>query len=280
MKKFWIIIILIVVLLLALIIGNAIYCNNNFEIKTYKFKTNKLNTKFKIVFITDLHDKKYGEDNKQLVDAVKNQNPDFIAVGGDMVTRTNDNCQNMSQILPELAKIAPTYCVLGNHERDMMDKIDFAKEINSTGAVLLDNALIEFEKNGEKLIIGGLSDYPFYESYAPDYNTPERYFWDEFNLKADKKQYTILLHHQPEYIADKLSDTDIDLVICGHTHGGLIQIPFIGGLIAPNQGLFPKYDLGEYDLGKTKMIVSSGLGSSHFVPRINNCAELTVIEIN
>ena len=101
---------------------------------------------------------------------------------------------------------------------------------------------------------------------------------EEFAEKA-KNNFTILLHHQPEYIAEDAKKTDIDLIVCGHTHGGQIQLPFIGGVIAPNQGLFPKYDKGEFDLDGTKMIVCAGLSNTVFIPRINNQVEIGVVTV-
>ena len=89
-----------------------------------------------------------------------------------------------------------------------------------------------------------------------------------------------MLNHEPEYISNILNDSNIDLVFCGHTHGGLVRIPFVGGMYAPNQGWFPKYDKGEFDFENTKMIITAGLGNSNFLPRINNCAEICVININ
>ena len=279
MKKFKIIIISFIIIFVVCLLINGIYCTNTLEIKKYNYKTEKLNTKLRIVFISDLHNKEFGEKNRDLVNKIKEQSPDFIAVGGDMVTRYFDDDSVMEELFSQISDIAPTYCVLGNHERDLSDKLDFKNDINNTGALLLDNELIEFEKNREKILIGGLSDFPYYEFDAPDYETPERYFWDNFCEKS-KNNFSILLHHQPEYIGDIAKDSNIDLILCGHTHGGLIQIPFIGGLFAPNQGLFPKYDKGEFNFNDTKMIVSSGLGNSNPVPRINNCAEITVVDIN
>ena len=137
---------------------------------------------------------------------------------------------------------------------------------------------IKFTKNGKSVLIGGMSDYPYYEFYTPDDDVPSRTLWEEFAEKA-KNNFTILLHHQPEYIAEDAKKTDIDLIVCGHTHGGQIQLPFIGGVIAPNQGLFPKYDKGEFDLDGTKMIVCAGLSNTVFIPRINNQVEIGVVTV-
>ena len=221
----------------------------------------------------------YAEDSN-LAELVKEQNPDFIAVCGDMVNRGDPDTTKMKDVLEKLSKIAPTYCCLGNHERDNAAKFgtDFKSETNSTGAVLLDNEYIKFTKNGKSVLIGGMSDYPYYEFYTPDDDVPSRTLWEEFAEKA-KNNFTILLHHQPEYIAEDAKKTDIDLIVCGHTHGGQIQLPFIGGVIAPNQGLFPKYDKGEFDLDGTKMIVCAGLSNTVFIPRINNQVEIGVVTV-
>ena len=124
-----------------------------------------------------------------------------------------------------------------------------------------------------------MSDFPYYDFNAPDFDTPERYFWDDFK-ESSKDCYSILLHHQPEYLESIMQDSNVDLVMCGHTHGGAIQIPFVGGVFAPNQGFFPKYDKGEFDFYDTKMIVSAGLGDAYPILRLNNCPEISVVEIN
>lgn len=279
MKKILIPMLIIVAVIAVLLIINGIYCDNNIKVTNYNIKNTKSDAKLRFVIISDLHNKEFGKNNKELIDLVKAQNPDFIAVCGDMVVRGNPDTGVMRSVLFQLKDIAPTYCCLGNHELDSAAEIDFNTEINSTGAVLLDNQIIEFAKDNQTVIIGGLSDYPFYDFTAPEYNTPEHYCWDEMNEKAEN-QFSILLHHQPEYIADNASDSNIDVIACGHTHGGQIQIPFIGGLIAPNQGFFPKYDKGIYEFGDTKIIVSTGLGNNSFVPRINNQVEICVVDVS
>lgn len=278
MKKLKYILISILALFAVFLLINGIYCTNTVKVNHYSIKSNKQSPKLHFVFLSDLHSKEFGKNNSTLISKIKAQSPDFIAVGGDMMIRYSNDYSVMKNLLSQLAEIAPVYCVLGNHERDTADKTVFKSEINSTGALLLDNTDIEFEKDGQKVLIGGLTDYPYYEFEDPDYDTPDRYFWDEFNKKSEN-QYSILLHHQPEYIANKAEDSNIDLILCGHTHGGLIQIPFFGGVIAPNQGLFPKYDKGEFDFGDTKMIISAGLGSAYPVLRINNCAEICAVDV-
>ncbi len=278
MKRFFIITIIVICIIAVAILLNGVYCNNTLEISNYEIKNNKNSAKLHFVFISDLHNKEFGDNNADLVNKIKEQNPDFITLGGDFVTKefVDDTC--LKNLLTHLVKIAPTYCVLGNHELGLLDELDIKSDINNTGAILLDNESIVFEKDGEKVSIGGLSDFPYYEFNAPDYDTAERYFWEEY-ANSQNDAFAILLHHQPEYIGSLLKESSVDLVLCGHTHGGLVRIPFIGGLIAPNQGFFPKYDKGEFDFNESTMIVSAGLGNSNFLPRINNCAEIMVVDV-
>lgn len=279
MKKTLKIITLSLLALAVTSIVYGLYCSNTIKIKNYSISTDKLNTSTKFVFISDLHCKEYGDKNSELVSKIKEQCPLFIAVGGDMVNKYSSDDHVMRELLPQLADIAPTYCILGNHELILKDEINFKNDINSTSAKLLDNEMVTIEANGEKILLGGMSDFPYYEFNAPDYDTPERYFWDDFKDKS-KNGYSILLHHQPEYLESIMQDSNVDLVMCGHTHGGAVQIPFIGGLFAPNQGFFPKYDKGEFDLYDTKMIISAGLGDAYPVLRLNNFPEINVVEIN
>ena len=274
MKIFLIILITILAISAILLVINGIYCNNTLEVINYRLTSDKLETKLHFVVIADQHNKEFGENNSELVAKIKEQNPDFIAVCGDMVTRYITDDSVMKAFLSQASQIAPTYCVLGNHERDLSDRIDFAAEYNGTGAVLLDNESIRFEKDGESVLIGGLSANPDIED-----NVEERDFLENFK-ELSASSYSILLNHQPEYVENITDGSSVDLVLCGHTHGGLVRIPFIGGVIAPNQGLFPKYDKGEFDFDDTKMIITSGLSNSNPVPRINNCAEITVIDVN
>lgn len=279
MKKTLKIIILSLLALAVTSIIYGLYCSNTIKIKNYSISTDKLNSSAKFVFISDLHCKEYGDKNSELVSKIKEQNPLFIAVGGDMVNKYSSDDHVMRGLLPQLANIAPTYCILGNHELILKDEIDFKNDINSTGAKLLDNEMVTIETNGEKFLLGGMSDFPYYDFNAPDYDTPERYFWEDFKDKS-KNGYSILLHHQPEYLESIMQDSNVDLVMCGHTHGGAVQIPFAGGVFAPNQGFFPKYDKGEFDLYDTKMIISAGLGDAYPVLRLNNCPEISVVQIN
>ena len=167
----------------------GVYCDNTIAITNYCVNNTKNDAKLKFVVITDLHNKEYGEKNADLAELVKEQNPDFIAVCGDMVNRGDPDTTKMKDVLEKLSKIAPTYCCLGNHERDNAAKFgtDFKSETDSTGAVLLDNEYIKFTKNGKSVLIGGMSDYPYYEFYTPDDDVRQ----ERCGKNLPKKQRTI-----------------------------------------------------------------------------------------
>ena len=264
------------IIIFILIIAECIQSNYFLTVNEYSFNSKKITDDICIVYISDLHNKEFGENNSDLIKIISEQNPDFIAVGGDMVTRTYANDDVMKNLLTRITEIAPVYCCMGNHERDLSTSLDIKSDIENCGAILLDNEYTNFTtKSGENILIVGISDYPYAE-------TEENEFWRKFKESEEyaKGNYTLLLHHQPEYTPSLLTDSKIDLALCGHTHGGLVQIPLLGGVIAPNQGLFPEYDKGVFEFGNSSMIVSSGLGVSNPVPRFNNPPEVSVIKLN
>lgn len=278
MKKFTVFI--YTAILLFVICGCIIINSENcIAIHNYNLKAGKLNTTAKFVLISDLHNKEFGKDNQKLVEVIKGEKPDFIAVCGDMVSEGNKTREPITKLLSRLCDIAPVYYALGNHERSYYDYEGLVKDIESRGAVLLDNEMVSFDLGEEKITIGGITDFPYYEFDAPDYDNESRYFLDSF-IRQEKENYSILLAHQPELYFWGLDEKDIDLMVSGHTHGGLVSLPFMGGLCAPNQGWFPEYDMGYYSSGTANMIVTSGLGNDIFIPRFNNPPEVCVININ
>lgn len=278
MKKTTGVIVYAVIMLAAVLGCVALNSSDGLTFNNYNLKTDKLKGSVKFVLISDLHNKEFGEDNERLVSAVRRQEPDFIAICGDMVTETEATRKPVVKLLPKLCEIAPVYYALGNHERYYCDLEGLIEDIKSSGAVLLDNEMTSFYIGGESITVGGLTDFPYYEYYAPDYDNEQRRFLDSFIAQEDEN-YSILLAHQPEFYFWGLEDKDIDLMLCGHTHGGIIRLPFIGAVYAPNQGLFPQYDMGYYS-GTANMLITSGLGNSVPLPRFCNPPEICVVSIN
>lgn len=224
----------------------------------------------KIALVTDLHNHEYGENNIELLNMIRDAKPDIIAVVGDIVYKKSEDTSVMEAFLSDVKNIAPTYCCLGNHELSLISKgIDIKGLILKTGVTLLDNETEFIEINGNRIAIGGLT-------FNPDYGTPSLEYLEKF---ASVDDYKILLCHYPEY-QWQFMKKDIDLALCGHFHGGLVRIPGLGGLFAPTQGFFPDYTEGVHEINGNHLVVSRGLGSSSFVPRINNPTELVFVNVN
>lgn len=241
----------------------------NLGITEYTISDEKIANPIKIAVVADLHNHEYGDGNCELLAIIRDAKPDIIAVVGDVVYKKSEDTSVMERFFTGLKDIAPTYCCIGNHELALMGNgVDIKGIIDRTGVKVLDTETEMIEINGNQVAIGGLT-------YNPDYRTPSIEYLEEFeSLDA----YKILLCHYPEY-QWQFMEKDIDIALCGHLHGGLIRIPGVGGLFAPTQGFFPDYTEGVHEKNGTQMVVSRGLGSSSFIPRVNNPAEMVFVSI-
>ena len=146
------------------------------------------------------------------------------------------------------------------------------------GVIVLENQKVEITRDGEAITLMGIDDPSFQESYL--FGDAEGVTKQAIeSLQRESDGYTILLSHRPE-LFDLYVDTEMDLVFSGHAHGGQFRLPFIGGLVAPNQGFFPKYDAGLFSEENTTMIVSRGVGNSIVPLRFNNRPEIIVVMLN
>jgi predicted MPP superfamily phosphohydrolase len=145
------------------------------------------------------------------------------------------------------------------------------------GVAVLENAKVTIESSGEKMTLAGVIDPSFKTDYLKGDDTVIM-GGILTELLDEEDGYTILLSHRPE-LFEVYAQHTVDLVFSGHAHGGQFRIPFVGGLIAPNQGLFPKYDAGIYEEGSTTMVVSRGIGNSIVPFRINNRPEIVLAEL-
>lgn len=274
-----IIIILISIILLFLISLYLYYENNYLQVSNYIIESNKLPQNFdsfKIAHISDFHNEKSKKLTNDLVIAIKNSNPNIIVITGDLIDSNKTDINTAIQFVKKINDIAQVYYVTGNHEARINNYDKFKEELEKNKVIILDNKL-EIIKNGDsELNLVGIDDPNFnYNTYRDDTKVIE----DNLkNISYDKNNFSILLSHRPELI-EIVARNNFDLVLAGHAHGGQIRIPFIGGLFAPNQGLFPKYTSGNYKIKNTEMIVSRGIGNSTFPFRVNNRPELVIIEL-
>lgn len=233
----------------------------------------------KIAHISDFHNAKLKNNNADLVSMIKNAQPDIIAITGDLVDSRHTNLQISIDFVTELSKIAPCYYVPGNHESRMEEEYNTLKNaLCELGVTILCDSKATLEKDGQIFTLIGIEDPMFIIEKDSVESTCEVIRGKLEPLSKENEGYTILLSHRPEAFEEYVS-AGVDLALTGHAHGGQMQIPFIGGLIAPNQGFFPKYSEGLHTEGKTNMVISRGIGNSLCPLRVNNRPEVILIEL-
>ena len=248
---------------------------NTLEVSFYHLQSDKVESGFRIVQLSDLHLHEFGEKNSELVDWVRRLEPDIIVITGDMNNHFDDDTHVVTELCSQLVEITDVYYVMGNHEWvDYIDRHTTIKaDIVATGVTMLDNSYIVTELNGNRVVIAGLvNEVSNYDKY----NGTK--FMDRF---MGEDGFKLLLVHYPEYFLGKLNDYTIDLAMCGHTHGGIIRIPVLGGLYSSDQGFFPELYQGMQTVdGGSTVVVSRGLGGDSNIPRINNNPEIVVVDVN
>ena len=270
-------------LTLIIISGTIIICDNFKLDKTeYTIENNTLPEAFngfKIIHISDLHNTEFGKNNEKLLKIIKEQKPDAVFVTGDTIDGFYTNIQIPINLFKEILKICDIYFIVGNHESraDVDTFRQFLQSLYEIGVKVLKDEATYIIKNDEKIQVIGLNDASLYKTeYDKNYKEEITEVINELN---DKESFSILLSHHPELFPE-YSKTNVDLVFSGHAHGGQFRLPIIGGIIAPNQGLFPEYDAGIFNENNTTMVVSRGLGNSIVPVRINNSPEVVIVTLS
>jgi len=264
------------------------------EITNYTVTSNKIPNSFegyKILQLTDLHSASFGKDNAELIKIIDVIKPDIIVVTGDMMNFKNDDGQVFITLAAKLVKRYPIYCISGNHEQKIAQNAssskiyyNFKKALEHEDVRFIDNKLIAIQKNNESINIYGLKlPLKYYKSLAEKkrrkINDPSA---DDINCyigKVNSSEFNIVLMHTPQYFP-AYANWGAHITLCGHIHGGIIRIPFVGGLLSPDVTFFPKYDAGRFEKGGSVMIVGRGLGSSGaWKVRINNNPEIVVLTL-
>lgn len=290
MKPWVLIIIIIAAILVVILVIRAIYeyvslTRTDYEIETEKFPEGK---KLRLLVLSDLHDRVYGQENEKLLDLMRSCLPDVILLTGDILTASRQKDPKlMFDFLEKSSRIAPMYYAPGNHERRI-------KEYRETYGTLYDTFRRVLEKNqiryleNEKVLLDedvclyGLDLDLKYFPKLPYRNKKPIYTEEEISRdlgETDPSLYNILLAHSPRYF-DAYAAFGADLVLSGHYHGGAVRIPKVGGVISPQFVLFPDYDKGVYKKENTEMIVSSGCGSHKVHLRLFNKPEVMVVDIH
>ena len=278
-KKKFIFLAVAAAVLVALVIWIA-WGNTALELNTYTISSSKLPQSFdgyRIAHVSDLHNAEMGKDNEKLLTILRDADPDMIAITGDLIDSRSTNVEIALNFIREAVKIAPCYYVTGNHEARVNEYDELKSGMESAGVIVLEDAQTEISLDGDTITLIGVNDPSYQTDYLfGDSETVMNTKLEE--LHTENGEFTVLLSHRPE-LFDTYADHGLDLVLSGHAHGGQFRLPFIGGLVAPNQGLFPEYDAGIYTEGNTNMLVSRGIGNSILPFRINNRPEVILIEL-
>lgn len=270
----------LIILLFLLLIRFINKENSHLTTSRYQIKDPQIPLSFnhfKIVNVSDLHNKSFGIHNKHLIQTIEKLKPDIIVVTGDLINAYKPNRKHALAFIKQASRIAPLYFISGNHEARLPNYEDFIEDLTHCGAIVLNNKQITLRKNQDAINLIGLTDPIFYLAENP--YSILAYKLDHLLTNIESTTYTVLLSHRPE-LMPIYSKQAINLVLSGHAHGGQFRLPFIGGIFAPNQGFFPKYSAGIYTEANTTMIVSRGLGPSSFPFRFNNKPDLVEIILN
>jgi predicted MPP superfamily phosphohydrolase len=294
MTYIWIIVGLLIIFILWTLLEQRMIVNSKYIIHSDKLSDDIDNLSF--VVLADIHNKSFGKNYIKLIKRILEEKPDFVIIAGDMVTKRKPCYPGKAfNLIKEISEHYPVYYAYGNHEQyfeDLAYAVDddaykkhialyeawsiYKVRLKRLGVFLLDNNSIILQYNNSKLIITGLSiSNDFYA------RGNKLKLEDEIQNKignSNNEGYQVLIAHNPIYFKEYI-EWGADLIISGHMHGGIIRLPFVGGIISPQVKLFPKYDSGQHTLNDSHMVISRGLGSHSFMPRIFNPPELVQIKL-
>ena len=277
-KKKWILTLLL--LILIILIGWTLWGNTALEVNEYEIMSDRIPQGFdgfRIAQVSDLHNAEFGEGNEKLIELLSQTEPDIIVITGDLIDSRHTDIEIALEFARQAIKISPVYYISGNHEARVAEYENLKMGLVEAGVIVLENEKVILEHEEESITLIGLYDPSFNEDYLfGDAASVTNGALSELQNESDG--YTILLSHRPE-LFDTYVDAGVDLVFSGHAHGGQFRLPFIGGLVAPNQGFFPRYDEGQFSGENTTMIVSRGVGNSIIPIRFNNRPEIVIVEL-
>ncbi len=288
--------------------------NKRFVVRRYKIRSPKVTEPMRLVFIADLHERCYGNENEKLVSSIEELRPDVILIGGDLIISRSvaDYMREMQGkmqdpgdypwmkhsllLVQRLSRICPVWFVRGNHETRMqyyeeLNDYDeqFIREMEAADVRFLGNGYTELTVSGES-DAGGIRlcglELPM--NYYEKFKKTELLQDDLRDMigTPDRNKFNILLTHSPVYF-EQYTNWGADLCLCGHVHGGLMRLPVIGGVMGTRPNLFPKYSTGLYTL-KTEednknhtgfMVLTCGLGVHTLPIRIFNPGEISFVEL-
>lgn len=232
---------------------------------------------FRIAQISDLHNEVFGAGNGQLLTLLAETKPDVIVITGDLIDSRHTNVDAALEFARGAVELAPVYYVPGNHESRLPEEFwMLERNLDQMGVHVLRGERAILTRQGAAVALIGVDDPTFQDKNSARW---PGLLEAELERLRDEELYSVLLIHRPELL-ETYAKAGMNLVFSGHAHGGQVRIPFVGGVIAPNQGFFPQYDGGLYTLGDTQMVVSRGLGNSLAPLRVNNRPEIVLAELH
>ena len=275
------VLLLVVVFLICLSVKSLYDSKYSLTCSEYSIESEKLTSPIRVVQLSDLHNSEFGAENQKLIEMVKAQKPDIILITGDQLNGNEEDTSVAVDTVSALSEVAPTYFSLGNHEIMYQQNfgIDVTELFESAGATVLEKKYVDIEVNGQQIRIGGIYSYCLPEEGLRNEADLQEYRWiSDFQ---NTSRYTILMCHMPVVwiLNNGINQWNIDSVFSGHTHGGQIILPFVGGVYGPDFGFFPgKLEGVYYSENKDKvLILSRGLGTASSIPRFNNIPEIVTV---
>lgn len=226
---------------------------------------------YRIVQLSDLHGKEFGDNNRRLVETVKQLQPDLIALTGDYI-ECEEDLPVTTALTAQLTAIAPVYFSSGNHDWASGAVGQLRQTITDCGATYLSNTCLELERGGDSIILAGVED----PNSRADMPHPDEVLEKVFAKYPDK--FIALLAHRNDFPM-LYPDLPCDVIFTGHGHGGVVRLPIVGGILGTDLTLFPKYDAGLFTSGRYTMVVSRGLGDAPYIPRFLNNPEIVVVTL-
>lgn len=269
-----------VILLFFLVV--IVFDTHRFVVKETHFESEKIKQSTTAVVLADLHNKSFGKKNEKLLGKIREIQPDMVLIAGDMLYAEPDaDFRETAEFIKKLADECPVFYGIGNHEQrlELYPKVygsmyrDYWAALQHRNIVPLVNRKVVLEERGI-CIYGSQIDKQFYKRFFIQHMEDD--YLEKLLGKPENKYFNVLIAHNPDYFKNYAS-WGADLVLSGHVHGGIVRLPFFGGVLSPACRLFPKYDGGLFREGKSTMLLSRGLGT-HTIPiRLFNPGELHVV---
>lgn len=286
-------IIFLFILIAGGLLGLEIYRElHHFRVTHYTIESQKFkgfSRDLNLIFLSDLHNRVFGEKNEPLLQAIRNEKPDLILIGGDMLVGKEDASYDIAlDFTSQLPEIAPVLYATGNHEQRMREKpeiyqaayADYRQQLKDRGVLFLENGSCRIEAGTVLLEISGVelpsASYKKLKKLPIQASDIAEYLHKDSVSVTEDSVYRILLAHNPAYM-NAYKGWGADLILSGHLHGGVMRLPGIGGVITPQAFLFPKYSGEMTKEGEQTIIVSRGLGTHTINIRLFNQPEVVSI---